>query len=66
MINGLHSYKLLFMLQLIVGEGLFLLRLERKRRFYFRLAGSDAGLLSSPSRRKTRGMYLFCSCPCSA
>lgn len=47
MINGLHSYKLLFMLQLIVGEGLFLLRLERKRRFYFRLAVSAAGLLAA-------------------
>ena len=47
MINGLHSYKLLFMLQLIVGEGLFLLRLERKRRFRFRLAVSAAGLLAA-------------------
>lgn len=47
MINGLHSYKLLFMLQLLVGEGLFLLRLERKRRFRFRLAVSAAGLLAA-------------------
>lgn len=47
MINGLHSYKLLFMLQLIVGEGLFLLRLERKRRFQIRLAVSAAGLLAA-------------------
>ncbi len=47
MITGLHSYKLLFMLQLIAGEGLFLLRLGRKRRFCFRLAVSTAGLLAA-------------------
>lgn len=46
MVNGLDSYKLLFMVQLMVGEGIFLLRLERKRRFLPRLAVSAAGLLA--------------------
>lgn len=45
MINGLHSYKLLFMLQLLVGEGIFLLHLERKRNFTPRASACAAGLL---------------------
>lgn len=40
MISGLSNYKLLFMIQLIVGEGIFLLRLERKRHFYIRIVVS--------------------------
>lgn len=45
MINGLHSYKLLFMLQLLVGESIFLLHLERKRNFIPRASVCAAGLL---------------------
>lgn len=40
MITGLFQYKLLFMLQLVIGEGLFLLRLERRPRFGLRVLGS--------------------------
>ena len=36
--TGLAIYKLLFMAQLLFGEGMFLLRLERRRRFGVRLA----------------------------
>ena len=47
MVNGLHSYKLLFMVQLLVGEGLFLLRLERSRRFSLKASLCAAGLLAA-------------------
>lgn len=45
MINGLHSYKLLFMAQLLVGEGIFLLHLERKPHFAHRALCCAAVLL---------------------
>lgn len=45
MINGLESYKLLFMVQLMVGEGIFLLHLERKRNFSLRMFICSIGLL---------------------
>ncbi|SBW10420.1 ATPase/histidine kinase/DNA gyrase B/HSP90 domain protein [uncultured Eubacteriales bacterium] len=38
MLTGLAQYKLLFMAQLLFGEGMFLFRLERQRRFGLRLA----------------------------
>ncbi len=44
MITGLFQYKILFMLQLVIGEGLFLLRLERRPRFGLQLLGSLAAL----------------------
>lgn len=47
MITGLHSYKLLFMVQLLVGEGLFLLHLERDRHFHLRAGLCAAGLLAA-------------------
>lgn len=47
MISGLHSYKLLFMAQLLAGEGLFLLHLERKRRFPLRAPLCAAALLAA-------------------
>lgn len=47
MINGLHSYKLLFMVQLMVGEGIFLLHLDRKRDFFLRLSVCAAGLMAA-------------------
>lgn len=46
MINGLHSYKLLFMVQLLVGEGIFLLRLERRQNFFPRAILCAAVLLA--------------------
>lgn len=33
MITGLASYKVLFMIQLVIGEGMFLFRLERRQSF---------------------------------
>lgn len=47
MINGLESYKLLFMVQLIVGESIFLLHLEHKRKFSLRVFICTIGLLSA-------------------
>lgn len=47
MISGLESYKLLFMVQLIVGEGIFLLHLERKQNFFLRIFACTAGLLAT-------------------
>lgn len=47
MIRGLHSYKLLFMVQLLVGEGIFLLHLERKQNFLPRAALCAAALLAA-------------------
>lgn len=44
MITGLFQYKLLFMLQLVIGEGLFLLRLERRGRFSLRAVAALAAL----------------------
>lgn len=38
--TGLALYKLLFMAQLLFGEGMFLFRLERRTRFGLRLAGA--------------------------
>lgn len=38
--TGLALYKLLFMAQLLFGEGMFLFRLERRPRFGLRLAGA--------------------------
>lgn len=46
MINGLHSYKLLFMVQLIVGEGIFLIHLDRQRNFTLRLLFCVAVLMA--------------------
>lgn len=44
MLTGLFQYKLLFMLQLVIGVGLFLLRLERRPRFGLRVLGALAAL----------------------
>ena len=46
MINGLHSYKLLFMVQLLVGEAVFLYHLERKQNFRLRAMLCAAALLA--------------------
>ena len=45
MITGLVQYKFLFMAQLLLGEGMFLLRLERRGRFGVRAVGCAAALL---------------------
>jgi len=45
-INGLHSYKLLFMVQLLVGEAVFLYHLERKQNFRLRAMLCAAALLA--------------------
>ena len=45
MITGLESYKLLFMVQLMVGESIFLLHLEHKRNFFLRVFICSIGLL---------------------
>lgn len=47
MINGLHSYKLLFMVQLLVGEAVFLYHLERKQNFRLRAMLCAAALLAA-------------------
>lgn len=43
---GLSAYKVIFTALLLVGEGLFLLRLERRENFPLRLAASAAVLLA--------------------
>ena len=43
--TGLALYKLLFMAQLLFGEGMFLFRLERRPRFGLRLAGAITAML---------------------
>ncbi len=47
MITGLHSYKLLFMVQLLVGEAIFLLHLEHKRNFLPRAMLCTVALLAT-------------------
>lgn len=45
MITGIESYKLLFMIQLIIAERILMLRIERKQNFIVRYAISSLALL---------------------
>lgn len=47
-LTGLALYKVIFFIQLLVGEGMFLWRLERRRHFKLRFAlAASAGLLAA-------------------